>query len=134
MGSGAHHQRNGKVLHNIIRSSAQTTDYLVSAGVQFVYAFAGTTEEDVMRAHSLLPMTAALSSEARVREQGFEHSSAHMRYRHITPSGTSSSLLRFAREPVTFGFSQAPDPTKGSGLSKRTGDIHQTTRSAKTPP
>ena len=73
--------------------------------MQFVYAFAGTTEEGIMRARSPLPMAAALSSGARVREQGFEHSSAHMRYRHITPSGTLSSLLRFAREPVAFGFS-----------------------------
>lgn len=109
MGSSAHYQRNGKVLHNIIRSSAQTTDYLVSGGVQFVYAFAGTTEEDIVRAHSPLPMAAALSSGARVREQGFEHSSAPIRLRLSALSGTSSSLLRFARESVTFGFSQGND-------------------------
>lgn len=109
MGSGAHYQCNGKVPHNIIYSSAQAATYLIDDGVQFVYAFAGTTEEDIMRAHSPLPMAAALSSGARIREQGFEHSSAHMRYRHITPSGTLSSLLRFAREPVAFGFSQGND-------------------------
>lgn len=70
MGPDARYQRNGKVLHNIIRSSAQTTDYLVSAGVQFVYAFAGTTEEDVMRAYSPLLATTAMNSVARVRERG----------------------------------------------------------------
>ena len=109
MRPGAHHQRNGKILRNIIRSSAQAADYLINGGVQFVYAFAGTTEEDIMRTHSPLPMVAALSSGARVREQGFEHSSAPMRLRLSALSGTSSSLLRFAREPVTFGFSQGND-------------------------
>ena len=79
MEPGAHHQCNGKVLRNIIRSSAQAANYLINGGVQFVYAFAGTTEEDIMRAHSPLPMAAALSSGARVREQGFEHSSTPIR-------------------------------------------------------
>ena len=69
-GSGAHYQRNGKVLHNIIRSSAQAADYLINSGVQFVYAFAGTTEEDIMRAHSPLLATTAMNSVARVRERG----------------------------------------------------------------
>lgn len=63
MGPGAHYQCNGKVLHNIIHSSAQTTDYLINGSVQFAYAFAGTTEEDIMRAHSPLPMAAAMDSE-----------------------------------------------------------------------
>lgn len=63
MGPGAHYQCNGKVLRNTIRSSAQTTDYLVSGGVQFAYAFAGTTEEDIVRTRSPLPMAAAMDSE-----------------------------------------------------------------------
>ena len=52
MRPGAHHQRNGKILRNIIRSSAQAADYLIDVDVQFPYAFANTTEEDIMRAHS----------------------------------------------------------------------------------
>ena len=45
---GTHYQCNGKVLRNIIRSSAQAANYLIDGGVQFLYAFAGTTEEDTM--------------------------------------------------------------------------------------
>lgn len=63
MGSGARYQCNGKVPHNIIYSSAQAATYLIDDGVQSVYAFASTTEEDIMRAHSPLPMAAAMDSE-----------------------------------------------------------------------
>ena len=45
---GTHYQCNGKVLRNIIRSSTQAANYLIAGGVQFLYAFAGTTEEDTM--------------------------------------------------------------------------------------
>ena len=45
---GTHYQCNGKVVRNIIRSSAQAANYLIDGGVQFMYAFEGTTEDDAM--------------------------------------------------------------------------------------
>lgn len=104
MGSGAHYQCNGKVLRNIVRSNAQAADYLINGGMQFVYAFAGTTEEGIMRAHSPLPTAAALSSGARVRERKVEHGLSRMRRRPAAPSGTLSSLLHFVRDLLHSDF------------------------------
>ena len=58
-----------------------------------------------MQAHSPLPVMTAMSSGARMRKRGFEHSLSRMRRRLTTPSGTLSSPLRFVRAPVAFGFS-----------------------------
>ena len=45
---GTHYQSNGKVLRNIIRSSAQAANYLIDGGVQLMYAFEGSTKDTPM--------------------------------------------------------------------------------------
>jgi len=46
--AGTHYQCNGKVLRNIIRSSAQAANYLIDGGVSLMYAFVGSDANSPM--------------------------------------------------------------------------------------
>lgn len=46
--SGTHYQCNGKVVRNIIRSSAQAANYLIDGGVSLMYAFVGSDQSSPM--------------------------------------------------------------------------------------